>query len=76
MVTLGWEQEYFLVDASLARTRPDLTITGRTLLGHQAAKGQQMEDHYFGAIPSRVLSYMRELEQECMLLGIPIKNKA
>ena len=75
MVTLGWEQEYFLVDASLARTRPDLTITGRTLLGHQAAKGQQMEDHYFGAIPSRVLSYMRELEQECMLLGIPIKTR-
>ena len=75
IVTLGWEQEYFLVDASLARTRPDLTITGRTLLGHQAAKGQQMEDHYFGAIPSRVLSYMRELEQECMLLGIPIKTR-
>ena len=56
-------------------TRPDLLITGRTLLGHQAAKGQQLEDHYLGAIPSRVLAYMKELERECLLLGIPVKTR-
>lgn len=73
--TLGWEQEYFLIDKSLAESRPDITITGRTLLGHTSAKGQQLEDHYFGSIPSRVLSYMRDLEEECMLLGIPVKTR-
>lgn len=73
--TLGWEQEYFLVDKTLASTRPDLMIAGRTLLGHQAAKGQQLDDHYFGSIPERVLSYMRDLEQECLLLGIPVKTR-
>ncbi len=73
--TLGCEQEYFLIDKTLASTRPDLLITGRTLLGHTAAKGQQLEDHYLGAIPSRVLAYMRDLEQECLLLGIPVKTR-
>ena len=73
--TLGWEQEYFLVDASLANSRPDLMMTGRTLLGHTSAKGQQLDDHYFGSIPSRALNYMRELEEECMLLGIPVKTR-
>ena len=73
--TLGWEQEYFLIDKALAESRPDITITGRTLLGHTSAKGQQLEDHYFGSIPSRVLSYMRDLEEECMLLGIPVKTR-
>jgi glutamine synthetase len=73
--TLGWEQEYFLVDIALANTRPDLMMTGRTLLGHTSAKGQQLDDHYFGSIPSRALNYMRDLEQECMLLGIPVKTR-
>lgn len=73
--TLGWEQEYFLVDSSLAASRPDILLTGRTLLGHTSAKGQQLEDHYFGSIPSRVLNYMRDLENECMLLGIPVKTR-
>ena len=73
--TLGGEQEYFLIDRTLATTRPDLMITGRTLLGHEAAKGQQLDDHYLGAIPSRVLAYMRDLEQECLLLGIPVKTR-
>ena len=73
--TLGWEQEYFLVDAALAASRPDITLTGRTLLGHTSAKGQQLEDHYFGSIPTRVLHYMRDLENECMLLGIPVKTR-
>jgi len=73
--TLGWEQEYFLVDSSLANSRPDLMLTGRTLLGHTSAKGQQLDDHYFGSIPSRALAYMRELEEECMLLGIPVKTR-
>lgn len=73
--TLGWEQEYFLVDKSLATARPDLLATGRTLLGHTAAKGQQLDDHYFGSIPTRVLNYMRDLENECMLLGIPVKTR-
>lgn len=73
--TLGWEQEYFLVDSALAKTRPDLILAGRTLLGHQAAKGQQLDDHYFGSIPDRVLSYMRDLEHECLLLGIPVKTR-
>ena len=73
--TLGAEQEYFLVDAALYHARPDLVLTGRTLFGQEPAKGQQMEDHYFGAIPSRVLEYLRDLEQECMKLGIPVKTR-
>ena len=73
--TLGWEQEYFLIDRALANSRPDILMTGRTLLGHTSAKGQQLDDHYFGSIPSRALNYMRELEQECMLLGIPVKTR-
>ena len=73
--TLGWEQEYFLVDSALANSRPDIMATGRTLLGHTAAKGQQLDDHYFGSIPTRVLCYMRDLENECMLLGIPVKTR-
>ena len=75
IATLGWEQEYFLIDKALADARPDITMTGRTLLGHAPAKGQQLEDHYFGSIPSRVLSYMRDLEVECMLVGIPVKTR-
>jgi len=73
--TLGWEQEYFLIDKSLANSRPDLIMTGRTLLGHTSAKGQQLDDHYFGSIPTRALTYMRDLEQECILLGIPVKTR-
>ncbi len=73
--SLGWEQEYFLIDAALAISRPDINLTGRTLLGHSPAKGQQLDDHYFGSIPNRVMSYMRDLEQECMLLGIPVKTR-
>ena len=73
--TLGWEQEYFLIDKSLANSRPDIMMTGRTLLGHTSAKGQQLDDHYFGSIPTRALTYMRDLEQECMLLGIPVKTR-
>ncbi|MEO5788265.1 MAG: glutamine synthetase III [Gelidibacter sp.] len=73
--SLGWEQEYFLVDSALAASRPDLVQTGRTLLGHSAAKGQQLDDHYFGSIPARALSYMKDLEIECMLLGIPVKTR-
>ena len=73
--TLGWEQEYFLIDKALATSRPDIALTGRTLLGHSSPKGQQLDDHYFGSIPSRVLNYMRDLETECMLLGIPVKTR-
>jgi len=73
--SLGWEQEYFLIDSALAISRPDINLTGRTLLGHSPAKGQQLDDHYFGSIPRRVLSYMRDMEQECMLLGIPVKTR-
>jgi len=73
--TLGWEQEYFLVDKALATSRPDITLSGRTLLGHAPAKGQQMDDHYFGSIPDRVLNYMKDLEKECMYLGIPVKTR-
>lgn len=73
--TLGWEQEYFLIDKALAATRPDIMMTGRTLLGHSSAKGQQLDDHYFGTIPLRVMNFMRDLEQECMLLGIPVKTR-
>jgi glutamine synthetase len=73
--SLGWEQEYFLIDSALAVSRPDITLTGRTLLGHSPAKGQQLDDHYFGTIPNRAMAYMRDLEIECMLLGIPVKTR-
>ncbi len=73
--TLGWEQEFFLIDDALALSRPDLQLTGRTLLGHTSAKGQQLDDHYFGTIPARAMSFMQDLEQECMLLGIPVKTR-
>lgn len=73
--SLGWEQEYFLIDSALAASRPDITLTGRTLLGHSPAKGQQLDDHYFGTIPNRAMAYMRDLETECMLLGIPVKTR-
>ncbi|MDD3723233.1 MAG: glutamine synthetase III [Lutibacter sp.] len=73
--SLGWEQEYFLIDKALANSRPDIILTGRTLLGHSPAKGQQLDDHYFGSIPSRALNYMRDLETECMLVGIPVKTR-
>ena len=73
--TMGWEQEFFLVDRALAQTRPDLMLTGRTLMGHMPSKGQQFSDHYFGSIPSRVSICLNELEFECRLLGIPIKTK-
>lgn len=74
-VTLGWEQEYFLIDSALAASRPDIMQAGRTLMGHAAAKGQQLNDHYLGATSARVLSYMQDLEKECMLLGIPVKTR-
>lgn len=73
--TLGWEQEYFLIDKALANSRPDIVLTGRTLVGHSAAKGQQLDDHYFGVIPLRAISFMRDLEKECMRLGIPVKTR-
>ena len=73
--TLGWEQEYFVVDAGLASARPDLVLTGRTVFGHAPAKGQQLDDHYFGAIPERVYVFMRDFEQESYKLGIPIRTR-
>jgi len=73
--SLGWEQEYFLIDSALAASRPDIILTGRTLLGHSSAKGQQLDDHYFGTIPNRAMAFMRDLEIECMLLGVPIKTR-
>ena len=73
--SLGWEQEYFLIDNALATSRPDIVLAGRTLLGHSPAKGQQLDDHYFGTIPTRAMAYMRDLENECMLLGIPVKTR-
>ncbi len=72
---LGWEQEYFLVDEALYAARPDLVMTGRTLMGHESAKNQQLEDHYFGAIPSRVQAFMLDLEIECHKLGIPAHTR-
>ncbi|OFX43381.1 MAG: glutamine synthetase [Bacteroidetes bacterium GWA2_30_7] len=75
IATLGWEQEYFLVDEALFFARPDLWITGRTLMGHSSAKDQQLEDHYFGSIPDRVLAFMREFEIEALKLGIPVKTR-
>jgi len=74
-ITLGWEQEYFIVDERLYQTRPDLVLTERTLLGHAAAKNQQLEDHYFGTIPARVQAFMKDLEYRAHLLGIPIKTR-
>ncbi|MGB3776622.1 MAG: glutamine synthetase III, partial [Leeuwenhoekiella sp.] len=73
--TLGWEQEYFLIDSVLAASRPDISQTGRALLGHASAKGQQLDDHYFGSIPARVFQFMRELEYESIQLGIPVKTR-
>jgi glutamine synthetase len=73
--TLGWEQEYFLVDEALYNARPDLALTGRTLMGHASAKNQQLEDHYFASIPERVKAFMYELEIECYKLGIPVKTR-
>ncbi|AWX43497.1 Glutamate--ammonia ligase [Flagellimonas maritima] len=73
--TLGWEQEYFLLDKSLAHSRMDIVMTGRTLLGNPAAKGQQLDDHYFGVIPPRALSFMSDLEKQCTKLGIPVKTR-
>jgi glutamine synthetase len=72
---LGWEQEYFLVDEGLYAARPDLLLTGRTLMGHESSKNQQLEDHYFGAIPTRVAEFMKDLEIECLKLGIPLKTR-
>jgi len=72
---LGWEQEYFLVDEALCSARPDLLLTGRTLMGHESAKNQQLEDHYFGSIPERVAEYMRDLEFEAYKYGIPLKTR-
>jgi glutamine synthetase len=73
--TLGWEQEYFLIDSALFLARPDLMLTGRTLMGHASAKDQQLEDHYFGTIPSRASAFMRDFEIEAYKLGIPIKTR-
>ena len=73
--SLGWEQEYFLIDEELYNARPDIVLTGRTLMGHESAKNQQLEDHYFGAIPRRVLAFMKELEYEAWKLGIPLKTR-
>lgn len=73
--TLGWEQEYFLIDEALYYARPDLMLTGRTLMGHASAKDQQLDDHYFGAIPKRVTEFMYEFEMESLKLGIPVKTR-
>ncbi len=73
--TLGWEQEYFLVDEAYYAARPDLTLAGRALVGHAPAKGQQLDDHYFGSIPERAIQFMKELEYESRLLGIPVKTR-
>jgi glutamine synthetase len=73
--TLGWEQEYFLIDSALFNARPDIMLTGRALFGHAPAKGQQLEDHYFGSIPERVNAFMREFEVESLKLGIPVTTR-
>lgn len=73
--TLGWEQEYFVIDAGIANARPDLIMTGRTVFGHPPAKGQQLEDHYFGSIPERVYAFMRDFEFESYKLGIPLRTR-
>ncbi|GHT73159.1 glutamine synthetase [Bacteroidia bacterium] len=72
---LGWEQEYFLIDEGLYATRPDLVLTGRTLMGHESAKNQQLEDHYFGSVPTRVQAYMKDIEFEGYKYGIPLKTR-
>jgi len=73
--TLGWEQEYFVIDEALANARPDLVMSGRTVFGHPPAKGQQLEDHYFGSIPERIYAFMRDFETESYKLGIPLKTR-
>src|SRR5947199_911993 len=73
--TLGWEQEYFVIDEGLFNARPDLVLCGRTVYGHAPAKGQQLEDHYFGSIPERVYAFMRDYENECYKLGIPLRTR-
>ncbi len=73
--TLGWEQEYFVIDAGIANARPDLVMTGRTVFGHAPAKGQQLEDHYFGSIPERIYAFMRDYESEAYKLGIPLRTR-
>ncbi|MBT8259848.1 MAG: glutamine synthetase III, partial [Bacteroidia bacterium] len=73
--SLGWEQEYFLIDSALVASRPDIVFAGRTLLGHSPAKGQQLDDHYFGSIPNRAMAFMRDLELESLLLAIPVKTR-
>lgn len=73
--TLGWEQEYFVIDSGIANARPDLLLTGRTVFGHAPAKGQQLDDHYFGSIPERVYAFMREFEKESYRLGIPLRTR-
>ena len=75
VATLGWEQEYFLIDKALYFARPDIMMTGRALFGHLPAKGQQLEDHYFGSIPDRVRAFMRDFETEALMLGIPVKTR-
>lgn len=75
MTTLGWEQEYFVIDENLAAARPDLMMCGRTLVGHAPAKGQQLEDHYFGSIHERIFSFMQDFEQEAYKLGIPLRTR-
>ena len=72
---LGWEQEYFLIDRALFQARPDLMLTGRTLMGHSSSKDQQLDDHYFGSIPERVSKFMIQLEIESHLHGIPVKTR-
>lgn len=73
--TLGWEQEYFVIDEALFNARPDLVMCGRTVFGHNSAKNQQLEDHYFGSIPERVYAFMRDFEEECYKLGIPLRTR-
>jgi len=73
--TLGWEQEYFVIDEGLFNARPDLVLSGRTVFGHSPAKGQQLEDHYFGSIPERIYAFMRDYEQEAYKLGIPLRTR-
>ena len=75
VATLGWEQEYFLIDTALFNARPDLVLTGRTVFGHASAKDQQLSDHYFGTIPARVMEFMKEFEYEAHKLGIPVKTR-
>ncbi|MEP6746355.1 MAG: glutamine synthetase III [Bacteroidota bacterium] len=73
--TLGWEQEYFVIDESFVNARPDLVVSGRTVFGHASAKGQQLEDHYFGSIPERIYAFMRDFEEESYKLGIPLRTR-